>query len=213
MTSTREAIRATLSASLERLRAVLEPFAASGISKMAYTQYLSDQAFMVRDVCPQMLAVASSPELAGRNSLRRFLIELALEEEAHHEIARTDLQSLDVEVRPPSLDARLWHLYSSALATSKPFQRLGVSVVLENSGAVVGSVVRTILAESPFLNAGNTKFVRAHLHDDIPHGEQLLRALDDGELDNSEIRTLETGIEDAGTMLARLLQSDLSRSI
>ncbi|MBS0367471.1 MAG: hypothetical protein JSR67_16775 [Proteobacteria bacterium] len=177
------------------------------ITKDAYIQYLSDQAYMVHDVCRQMLGVAAHKTMLRRPRLRKFLIDFGLEEETHHRVAEADIRHLGGELQPPSLDAKLWFMYFASLVRDEPFRRIGASIVLENSGKEIGPLVQRIFAKATFLNDSSTRFVRAHLHDDVPHGDQLLEALGASKWTADELRQLTSGIEDAGILLARLIRS------
>jgi hypothetical protein len=210
----REQIDRSLSEALTRVRDALDEALGNWpISQDAYVQYLSDQAYMVHDVCRQMLGVAAHPTMLRRPALRKFLIAFGLEEETHHRLAEADLKHLGAETRKPSLDAKLWFMYCASLVTDSPVRRIGFSVVLENSGKVIGPTVQAIFAKAPFLTDSNTRFVRAHLHDDIPHGDQLLEAIDACEWTPEESAELVGGINDAGTMLVRLIRSDFEECL
>jgi hypothetical protein len=207
------ALHIPLKRSLTGIRAAIEAsLGAQTMTRESYVQYLSDQAYMVHDVCRQMFLVASHLSLAKRRRLRRFLIDFGLEEEAHHQIAKADIRHLGMEAQPPSLDARLWFLHCRALADEAPLRRIGISIVLENSGAEIGALVKTILAKASFLDATTTRFVRDHLHEDVPHGQKLLDALSEGSWSQAEINDLTSGIDDAGVMLSRVIVSSFLRT-
>jgi hypothetical protein len=203
------AIDPALKDALGRVRRALEEsLGQTVITKNAYVQYLSDQAYMVHDVCRQMLGVASHSSMLRRPLLRKFLIDFGQEEETHHRVAEADIKQLGEELRKPSLDAKLWFMYFASLVREEPIRRIGASIVLENSGKEIGPLVQNIFAKATFLSDSSTRFVRAHLHDDIPHGDQLLEALGSSDWTSEEIGELTAGIEDAGILLGRLIESN-----
>jgi hypothetical protein len=202
-------VEPALKEALVRVRRALEDsLGQSVISRDAYIQFLSDQAYMVHDVCGQMLSIASHPSMFRRPLLRRFLIEFGLEEETHHRVAESDIRQLGGEPAKPSLDAKLWFMYFASLAQEEPIRRIGASIVLESIGNEIGPLVQSIFAKATFLGDSSTRFVRAHLHEDVPHGDQLLEALGSSDWTSEEIAELTDGIAEAGILLGRLIQSN-----
>ncbi len=171
-----------------------------------YQRYLSMQYHFTKGVQAQFMRAAAHRDLAHRKSLRRFLFNFANEEEQHYLVGAKDLGHLELPILPESLDVMLWHLYAENIVDEKPFQRLGTTCILENiSGGVARSPVQQAL-RAPFLNEGNTRFLVLHQHELLPHGEQILAALEAARLEPDHIAQLETGARIGTVMYLRMAE-------
>ena len=61
------------------------------------------------------------------------------------------------------------------------------------------------MAKSSFLNAKNTMFLTVHLHEELPHGDQVLDALANSSLDEAHYDDLLLGAEEGTTFYLRFL--------
>lgn len=180
--------------SRHRFAALLQHAADTGpMTLMQYQRYLSMQYHFTKGVQAQFLRAAAHRELAKRKSLRRFLFNFANEEEQHYLVAAKDLMRLGLPILPQPLDVMLWHLYAGSVVDERPFQRLGTTCVLENiSGGAARGPVRAALHAS-FLNESNTRFLVIHQHELLPHGEQILAALESSHPEPRHVAQLELG--------------------
>jgi hypothetical protein len=143
-----------------------------------YIRYLSFQYHLTKDVQRYFLAIAGHPDLARRRSLRDFLCRFANEEELHYLVAANDLARLGLRPLPMPFDVELWHRYFSQVVVDRPFVRLGAAAILENiSGGVARDWVKKAL-QGEFLTRENTKFLVLHQHETLPHGDQLIAAIE-----------------------------------
>jgi hypothetical protein len=179
---------------------------ASGASIEQYHRYLTMQFHLTRDVQSYFLTAAGSRLLARRRALRRFLVEFAGEEELHYLVAANDLAALQHEVGSLPVDVLLWHTFFRATVAERPFLRLGAATVLESiSGGVARDEVRRALS-APFLGRANSKFLVMHQHETLPHGEQLLDALDAASLDDALLDDLAAGARFATVQYLRMAE-------
>ena len=187
-------IRLLIDESRRRFAELLQRAATTGPMTLAqYQRYLSMQYHFTKGVQAQMLRAAAHRDLAKRKSLRKFLFNFANEEEQHYLVAAKDLAQLDLPILPMPLDVMLWHLYVQSILDEKPFQRLGTTCVLENiAGGAARSPVQQAL-RAPFLNPANTRFLVIHQHELLPHGDQIMAALEAAQLEPSHVAQLETG--------------------
>lgn len=175
-----------------------------GMTETAYVRYLSFQHHLTNGVQRHFLTIVSHPSLAGKRHFRDFLYRFALEEEPHYDIARHDLEVLGRTVLPCPIDVKLWWAYFDSVVPTRPFLRLGATCVLENLGAGAGAIGHQLLDEAPFLNEKNTRFLRIHFHEDLPHGEQILAAIKEANPSDLEIRDLEEGATIGATLYLRM---------
>jgi hypothetical protein len=165
-----------------------------------YVRYLSFQYHMTKGVQRYFLAIAAHPDLAKKRKLRAFLYGFANEEELHYLVAASDLIKLGVEPLPIPFDVELWHAYFRSVVESRPFVRLGAATVLENiSGGCARQWVQRAL-QGAFLTRDNTKFLVLHQHEALPHGEQILDAIREAQLDRDQHEDLLEGAQ-KGTIL------------
>ena len=165
-----------------------------------YVRYLSFQYHLTRGVQRYFITAAAHPDLAKRKKLRAFLVNFANEEELHYLVAANDLRKLGQDPLPEPFDVTLWHAYFRSVVADRPFIRLGAACILENisAGPAHEPVQRALSA--PFLNRENTKFLVLHQHETLPHGDQIVDALEQANLDVGQIADLLDGAR-RGTVL------------
>lgn len=138
--------------------------------------------------------------------LRRVLVDFAAEEELHYLVAATDLQRTGLGVLDCPLDVELWHAYFRDVVQRQPFKRLGAACVLEGlAGPSNRELLRQVLS-APFLGRENTKFVALHMHEAMPHGDQLLDAIRAEQLSPENWRHLCEGARNGATMYLRMVE-------
>lgn len=178
-----------------------------GLTQERYVRLLSYQYHLTSGVQRHFLAAAAHPDLAHRRGLRRFLFEFANEEELHFEIAHKDLANLGHEPLPCPLDVKLWWSYFDGLVMERPFVRLGATCILENIAGKAGDLIGELFRAAAFLGPRNTRFIEIHKHDErLPHGEQILQALDEGNLEERHWRDVLQGAEEAQIMYIRFVE-------
>lgn len=177
---------------------------AGGIKKVSYVRYLSAQYYLTKDVQIPLLKVAASSRLARNRRLREFLFKFALEEEPHYAIALKDLEALGETLLPCPPDVFFWWSYFNSTIDAQPLQRLGATCILENVGTGIGDLVKDLITTSSFLKPSNSRFMLIHLHEELPHGTQIMNALRIAELDSRDTEELQRGAEIAALIFLRL---------
>lgn len=171
-----------------------------------YIRYLSFQYHLTKDVQRYFLAVAAHADLARRRKLREFLYEFANEEELHYLVAANDLDQLGVTPLPLPFDVELWHAYFQGIVHTRPFVRLGAATILENiSGGVAKPWVQKAL-HGDFLTKSNTKFLVLHQHEALPHGDQILEAICNGDLEPRHLEDLLEGARKGTVLYLRMAE-------
>lgn len=162
----------------KKFRSLLELIETTGgMTKERYCRYLSMQYHLTKNVQKPFLTVAGHVDMGRRRELRSFLVNFANEEEFHYEIARKDLEHLNVSPGECPLDVTLWWHYFDRIVNERPFVRLGATVILENINTSSRDVVQRLFGNADFLNEKNTVFFKIHQHEALPHGDQILSAL------------------------------------
>lgn len=171
-----------------------------------YIRYLSFQYHLTKDVQRYFFTIAAHPDLARRRALREFLYNFANEEELHYLVAANDLAALGLRPLPMPLDVELWHSYFGKVVADRPFVRLGAAVILENiSDGVAKEWVKKGLQGS-FLKRENTKFLVLHQHEVLPHGNQILTAIEDGGLEGRHFADLVEGARKGTVLYLRMAE-------
>ena len=171
-----------------------------------YIRYLSFQYHLTKDVQRYFLAIAAHRDLARRRSLREFLFHFANEEELHYLVAANDLAKLGLRPLPMPFDVELWHNYFSKVVIDRPFVRLGAAAILENiSDGEAKPWVRKAL-QGTFLTRENTKFLVLHQHETLPHGEQILSAVEEGGLEATHFADLIEGARKGAVLYLRMAE-------
>jgi len=171
-----------------------------------YIRYLSFQYHLTKDVQRYFLAIAAHGDLARRRDLRAFLYRFANEEELHYLVAASDIARLGLRPLPMPFDVELWHTYFSKVVVDRPFVRLGAAAILENiSDGDAKPWVRKAL-QGDFLTRDNTKFLVLHQHETLPHGNQILAAIEDGDLDARHFADLIEGARKGAVLYLRMAE-------
>jgi hypothetical protein len=171
-----------------------------------YQRYLSMQYHLTRGVQACFMCAAAHADFARRKPLRRFLFDVANEEEQHYLVAAADLARMELPLLAEPLDVTLWHAHFRAVVNNWPFLRLGAACVLENlSGGAARDATRAVLRAS-FLSADNTRFMMLHSPEAQPHGGQIVAALAAANLDESQIEDLVTGAKQGMVLYLRMME-------
>ena len=178
--------------------------AAGGLTLEQYVRYLSMQFHLTKDVQRHFFRAASHPTLAT-TKLRDFLIVFGLEEEMHYRIAQKDLENLGQELQPAPLDVKLWWAYFDSLIDSRPFVRLGATCILENLGSGSADIAKRLLRNAPFATERTTRFMQIHMHEELPHGEQILEALTTTHLSQANRADLAEGATTGAILYLRMV--------
>lgn len=176
-----------------------------GLTLEQYVRYLSMQYHLTRNVQKHFFAIASHYSLTAKPRLREFLIAFGLEEEPHYRIAQRDLEHLCQELLPISLEVRLWWVYFDSIIDSRPFVRLGATCILENLGSGGSDVVKRLLLNTTFITERTSRFVQIHLHEELPHGDQVVEALQKTEPSPEMLNDLKEGAETGAVLYLRML--------
>lgn len=171
-----------------------------------YIRYLSFQYHLTKDVQRYFLAIAAHGDLARRRSLRGFLCDFANEEELHYLVAANDLSKLGIRPLPMPFDVELWHTYFSKVVVDRPFVRLGAAAILENisDGAAKEWVKKAL--QGSFLTRENTKFLVLHQHEVLPHGRQILEAIEKAQLEPRHFTDLNEGARKGTVLYLRMAE-------
>jgi len=149
----------------------------SGLEIEQYIRYLQVQYHLTKGVQNTFLSMASHPDTRSYKDLRSFLINFGYEEEMHYKLAEKDLQELGSRVGEIPFVVELWWSYQKAILPTKPLERLGATAILENIGNFAAPVIKELMAEADFITKKNSSFTQVHMHEELPHGDQILDAL------------------------------------
>lgn len=175
-----------------------------GLTVEMYHRYLSFQYHLTKGVQRAFMKCAGHPALSGKNRLREFLFKFALEEEPHYRVAEIDLERMGLEPTAMPLDVALWWAYFDQVVEERPFVRIGATCVLENLGAGAGAMGHALLDSAPYLNKSNTRFLEIHFHEILPHGDQIIGALESAPLQQADIDDLVEGAHTGAIIYLRL---------
>lgn len=200
-------LHAAISEAQERFAGFLQSHLADhGATVDQYIRYLSFQYHLTKDVQRYFLAIAAHTDLSRRRKLREFLVDFANEEELHYLVAASDLDKLGLRPMAMPFDVELWHTYFTKVVVDRPFVRLGAAAVLENisDGAAKEWVKKAL--QGPFLNRDNTKFLVLHQHEVLPHGDQILAAIEDANLEANHFADLAEGARKGTVLYLRMAE-------
>lgn len=187
----------------ERVRRAVDE---GGLTRDAYVRFLLNQYHLTHGVQKALLRVAASERLSRKRKLREFLFKFALEEEPHFLLAESDLKALGEATAFPPLESAIWWAYFNSTLDSEPFQRLGGTCILENIGVGLGDVLKPMFATKDFLRTDTTRFLRIHLHEEIPHGDQVLGILEEAHLEERDLDELLLGARIAAVIYLRMME-------
>lgn len=202
-----ERLHGCISEAQSRFAELLESYLSlHGTTIDQYIRYLSFQYHLTKDVQRYFMALAAHPDLSRKRPLREFLYRFSNEEELHYLVAANDLHMLGLRPLPIPFEVELWHAYFRSIVSRRPFVRMGAATVLENiTGGPAKSCVKKALT-GPFLTKANTKFLVLHQHEALPHGEQILGAIDDANLAPSQFDDLVEGARKGTVLYLRMAE-------
>lgn len=180
--------------------------AAGGLTLEQYARYLSMQFHLTQNVQSHFFRVASHSSLATKGKLREFLIAFGIEEEMHYRIAKKDLENLGQSLAPMPLDVKLWWAYFDSIIDTRPLVRLGATCILENLGPGSADIGKRLLQAS-FISERTSRFMQIHLHEELPHGDQVLDALEAADLNEAQLADLAEGAIAGGTLYLRMVDA------
>lgn len=203
MNRLKKVIEAAQNAFKARLESLL---ATGGLSEEQYARYLSMQYHLTKGVQRHFFQIAGNAELARRRSFRKFLVNFANEEELHYEIAKNDLKNMNRTPTECPLDVTLWWAYFDSIVGTRPFIRLGATAILENIAVTSKPVIQKLFSQASYINERNSHFFTIHQHDEsLPHGDQILEALQQANLDPAHWDELKKGAEIAAVLYMRMV--------
>jgi len=164
-----------------------------GLQKAQYKRFLRMQYHLTKGVQNTFLGIASHPETRPYKKLRSFLVDFAYEEEMHYKLAEKDLRELGETPGEMPFPVELWWQYQKYVVEHKPLERLGATAVLENVGNHAAPIIKQLFAEADFINSKNTTFATVHMHEVLPHGDQILDALSAEAFSKKHIAQLNEG--------------------
>jgi len=198
---------ACISDAQERFAALLRSYLSHHPTTIdQYIRYLSFQYHLTKDVQRYFMAIAAHRDLTRRRGLREFLYRFANEEELHYLVAANDLAKLGLRPLPMPFDVELWHTYFAKVVGDRPFVRLGAAAILENiSDGPAKEWVRKAL-QGTFLTRDNTKFLVLHQHEVLPHGNQILEAIEGADLEPRHFADLVEGARKGTVLYLRMAE-------
>lgn len=149
----------------------------NGLQIEQYVRYLQMQYHLTKGVQETFLALAAHSESRAYKKLRPFLINFAYEEEMHFKLAEKDLKNLGAQTGEIPFLVEVWWAYQRQAVANKPLERLGATAVLENVGNFAAPIIKELMGSASFITKKNTTFTQVHMHEALPHGDQILDAL------------------------------------
>lgn len=178
--------------------------AQKGLERAQYVRYLQMQYHLVKDVQKQFFEIAGHPRIFEKRKFSEFLIDFGQVEGPHFKMAERDLNNLEAPLGEAPLDVKLWWSYFGEVIKTRPLVRLGGTCVLENVGSAVGDLIDQALAKSDFLNPKNTTFLILHKHEVLDHGNEILEAIEQAQLNEKETQDVLQGIEESQALFFRM---------
>ncbi len=192
-------------------RSMLESMKANdgSMPKELYARYLNFQYHLTNGVQRHFFLAASHPDLSSKKSLRDFLFKFGNEEEPHFEIALKDLKNLGFDgTAEAPFDVQLWWAYFNSVIYERPFLRLGATCILENISAGSNDLIQSMFQKSDYITSRNSVFFRIHRHDEtLPHGEEILNALKNANLNESQYIDLVNGAKRGWILYSRMMNA------
>lgn len=176
-----------------------------GLVREQYVRYLQMQYHLTKGVQKPFLSIAAHEKSRAYPSLREFLVRFAYEEEMHYRLAEKDLEKLNETAGECPLDVQLWWCYYNHTIRENPFIRLGATCILENIGKGANEVTKELISKATYLTTANTTFLRVHMHEELPHGDQILRAIEDAHLKPEDFADVLKGAHIGFLLYGRLM--------
>ena len=180
----------------------LKKYLSGGLKKEQYIRYLQMQYHLTKGVQQSFMSVAASPEVRSYKKLRQFLVRFAWEEEMHFKLAEKDLKNLGAETGEMPFLVQLWWAYQKEAIAQRPLERLGAASILENVGNYAAPLIKDLFANADFINNQNTTFTRVHMHEELPHGDQIMEVLGNEDFTALHQRQILEGAEKATWLYA-----------
>lgn len=177
-------------------------FSETGLQPTQYIRYLQMQFHLTKGVQDTFLAIAAHEDTRSYKKLRQFLIRFAYEEEMHFKLAEKDLKHTGADTGEIPFPVELWWAYQKQAVINKPLERLGATAVLENVGNFAAPVIKELLGSAEFIHKKNTTFTQVHMHEELPHGDQILDALGAEKFSETHQAQLLAGAEKATWLYA-----------
>ncbi|WP_341226191.1 hypothetical protein [uncultured Arcticibacterium sp.] len=174
----------------------------NGLQKEQYVRYLQMQYHLTKGVQETFLSLAAHPDSRAYKKLRPFLINFAYEEEMHFKLAEKDLKYLGVQTGEIPFLVEVWWAYQRQAIINKPLERLGATAVLENVGNFAAPIIKDLMSSASFISKKNTTFTQVHMHEALPHGDQILDALTNESFSTLHQKQLLDGAERATWLYA-----------
>ena len=163
------------------------------LTEEQYVRYLSMQYHLTSGVQRYFITAAAHADLSRRRKLCRFLFDFANEEELHYVVAGNDLHKIGRQPLPEPFDVTLWHSYFEKIVVNRPFVRLGAACTLENISAGTARPFVKQALFAPYLTRQNSKFLVLHQHETLTHGDEIIQALTEANLEEAHICDLAEG--------------------
>lgn len=176
-----------------------------GLTKVQYIRYLQMQYHLTKGVQKPFIYLAGHERTYAYKKLRKFLINFAYEEEMHFKLAENDLENLHAAPGEKPLDVRLWWAFYNEIIQTQPFIRLGATCILENIGNGTSDIVKSLIQKATYLTNTNTTFLRVHLHEELPHGDQIVGALAAETFNDQDLVELIEGAKIGFKLYSRML--------
>lgn len=149
----------------------------NGLEREQYIRYLQIQYHLTKGVQNTFLVMAAHEDTRAYKKLRPFLVNFGYEEEMHYKLAEKDLKELGSDTGEMPFVVELWWAYQKAILPLKPMERLGATAILENIGNYAAPIIKELFAEADFITKKNSSFTQVHMHEELPHGDQILDIL------------------------------------
>lgn len=191
--------------SCEHFLSLFQSIERDGIQLDQYVRYLRMQYHLTKGVQETFLSIAAHHETRKYKGLRKFLVNFGYEEEMHFLLAKNDLSNLNHDVGDCPFVVELWQSYQKYVILHKPIERLGATAVLENIGNYAAPLIKKIMSQTSFLNKSNTTFVQVHMHEVLPHGDQILDTYQSVKWSQKHLAQLIDGADRASFLYIQLI--------
>lgn len=176
-----------------------------GLTKERYIRFLSVQYHLNKGVQKTFFSIAANGIMSRKRDLRKWLIQFGQEEEPHFELAKADLKELESDPLPCPFDVKAWWLHFDSVIQERPFVRLGGTCILENIGSGSADILDKMIKSSVFLTPKNLRYLIIHQHGpNLDHGNQVLEALEKGDLSEEQLADVLEGAKTATTLYLRI---------
>jgi hypothetical protein len=211
MTNQLPELQAICNEASDKFALLLRTHCGGGLTAEMYQRFLSMEYHLTRDVQRYFMTAAAHHDMVAYKRLRAFLLKFAAEEELHYVVAANDLREMGLPILDTPFDVALWHSYFKHEVVHRPFVRLGAACVLENLSNPQTRDMQRNLLKAAFLTPRNTKFLVLHMHESLPHGEQILDAMGCENLQPRHLGDLLLGARRGATVYLRAAEWALDK--